>query len=114
MIDLFAILKLSALFGKKLYCFEVLYYNPSVCHFFLCVCKECPARLPLFKIRGTTNCNIKNTCTAVSCCVEVGKVGRTFEFVLDVDFCNQKFTVGIEKLVEEVSLNMFEYGKNIH
>lgn len=74
--------------------------------------KECPANLPLFKIRGTTNCNIKNTCTAVSCCVEVGKVGRTFEFMMDIDFCNQKFTVGIEKLVEEVSLNMFEYGKS--
>lgn len=68
--------------------------------------------MPLFKIRGTTNCNIKNTCTAVSCCVEVGKVGRTFEFMMDIDFCNQKFTVGIEKLVEEVSLNMFEYGKS--
>lgn len=74
--------------------------------------KECPANLPLFKIRGTNNCNIKNTCTAVSCCVEVGKVGRTFEFMMDIDFCNQKFTVGIEKLVEEVSLNMFEYGKS--
>lgn len=104
-------LKLSALFGKQLF----FHYKPSVCQcFFIFLRKECPARLPLFKIRGTTNCNIKNTCTAVSCCVEVGKVGRTFEFVLDVDFCNQKFTVGIEKLVEEVSLNMFEYGKNIH
>lgn len=48
----------------------------------------------------------------MSCCVEVGKVGRTFEFMMDIDFCNQKFTVGIEKLVEEVSLNMFEYGKS--
>eukprot|EP00105_Crassostrea_gigas_P044414 XP_019928562.1 PREDICTED: uncharacterized protein LOC105342368 [Crassostrea gigas] len=71
---------------------------------------ECPTKLSLFKIRGTTACNIKESCTAVSCCVEVGKLGRTFEVVLDIDFCNQKITFGIEKLTETLSLQMFEFG----
>lgn len=74
---------------------------------------ECPTKLSLFKIRGTTACNIKESCTAVSCCVEVGKLGRTFEVVLDIDFCNQKITFGIEKLTETLSLQMFEFGKYI-
>lgn len=33
--------------------------------------------------------------------------------VLDIDFCNQKITFGIEKLTETLSLQMFEFGKNI-
>lgn len=74
---------------------------------------ECPTKLSLFKIRGTTACNIKESCTAVSCCVEVGKLGRTFEVVLDIDFCNQKITFEIEKLTETLSLQMFEFGKYI-
>ncbi|XP_062593831.1 uncharacterized protein LOC134255325, partial [Saccostrea cucullata] len=72
---------------------------------------DCPAKMSLPTIRGTTACYIKNTCTAIKCCVEVGKVSRTFEIELDIDFCNQKLTFGIEKLTETVSLQGFEYGK---
>lgn len=72
---------------------------------------ECPTQLSLFKIRGTTSCNIKESCTAVSCCIEVGKIGRTFEVELDVDFCNQKMSFGIERLTETLSLQLFEFGQ---
>ncbi|XP_062579219.1 uncharacterized protein LOC134241150, partial [Saccostrea cucullata] len=72
---------------------------------------DCPAKMSLPKIRGTTACYIKNTCTAIKCCLEVGKVSRTFEIELDIDFCNQKLTFGIEKLTETVTLQGFEYGK---
>jgi hypothetical protein len=71
---------------------------------------DCPVSLSLPKIRGTTVCHITKTCTAISCCVEVGKVSRTFELQLDIDFCNQKLTFGIEKLTETISLQGFEYG----
>lgn len=71
---------------------------------------ECPVNLVLPKIRGTTACHIKKTCTAIRCCVEVGKVSRAFEVELDIDFCNQKLTFGIEKLTETISLQGFEYG----
>lgn len=49
---------------------------------------ECLIKLLLFKIRGIIVCNIKELCIVVSCCVEVGKLGRIFEVVLDIDFCN--------------------------
>lgn len=49
---------------------------------------ECLIKLLLFKIRGIIVCNIKELCIVVSCCVEVGKLGRMFEVVLDIDFCN--------------------------
>ena len=78
--------------------------------FYIIFFTECPANLALPKIRGTTACHIKNTCTAIQCCVEVGKVGRSFEVELDIDFCNQKLTFGVEKLTETLSLQGFEYG----
>uniref|UniRef100_K1PXP9 Uncharacterized protein n=1 Tax=Magallana gigas TaxID=29159 RepID=K1PXP9_MAGGI len=72
---------------------------------------ECPANIDLPKLRGTTACHIKNTCTAIKCCVEVGRVSRTFEVELDIDFCNQKLTFAVEKLTDTISLQGFEYGK---
>lgn len=72
---------------------------------------ECPANIDLPKLRGTTACHIQNTCTAIRCCVEVGRVSRTFEIDLDIDFCNQKLTFAVEKLTDTISLQGFEYGK---
>ena len=37
-------------------------------------------------------------------------MGRSFEVELDIDFCNQKLTFGVEKLTETLSLQGFEYG----
>ncbi|XP_062616058.1 uncharacterized protein LOC134277763, partial [Saccostrea cucullata] len=71
---------------------------------------ECPVHIPISQLRGSASCNIKESCTAVSCCIEVGKIGRTFEVELDIDFCNQKITFGIEKLTESLSLQLFDFG----
>jgi len=55
---------------------------------------------------------IPSHCTAVDCCIDVDFLGRSFHAYLDLDTCNNQFTVGIEKLkLDPVSLLDYKFGR---
>ena len=43
--------------------------------------------------------------------MEVENLDQTFEVVLDLDFCNQKITFGVERLLQTEALKDFDFGE---
>lgn len=62
-------------------------------------------------LSGDLTCLIKDTCTSVSCCMDVNFLQRAFETYVTIDPCNYLLEVGIEKLYFNVSLNDFTFGR---
>lgn len=71
----------------------------------------CPSTIELLEIRDTVSCFVNNSCTSISCCVEVENLDQTFGVVLDLDFCNQRITFGVERLLQMEALKDFDFGK---
>ncbi|KAK3101942.1 hypothetical protein FSP39_007535 [Pinctada imbricata] len=68
----------------------------------------------LNSLGATTSCRITSECTEVECCMDVNKVGRSFNMYVYADVCNYKLTVGIEKLQLNYSLVDYSYGQSKH
>ncbi|KAK3102203.1 hypothetical protein FSP39_009587 [Pinctada imbricata] len=68
----------------------------------------------LNSLGATTSCRITSECTEVECCMDVNKVGRSFNMYVYADVCNYKLTVGIEKLQLNYSLVDYNYGQSKH
>ena len=62
-------------------------------------------------ISDYATCYVPDTCTSIDCCIEVTKIGRSFRTYVDVDTCNYKLTVEIDKIHLEYSLVDYEWGK---
>ncbi|XP_071145140.1 uncharacterized protein [Mytilus edulis] len=73
---------------------------------------ECLASISLPILPSTTKCHLFNSCTSISCCVEVPVLQRSFNMFLDLDACNLKLTVGIEKLNFVQMLFDYHWGMN--
>lgn len=43
--------------------------------------------------------------------MEVENLDQTFEVVLDLDFCNQRITFGVERLLQTEALKDFDFGE---
>jgi hypothetical protein len=53
--------------------------------FIFIIYTACPKNMTLPKIRGTVNCFIPDYCTGIECCVEVGKIGKSFKLYALLD-----------------------------
>lgn len=71
----------------------------------------CPSMPTFNDISSHASCYIPDTCTALDCCIEVDRIKRQLRTYIDIDTCNYKLTVGIEKLYLEYSLVDYQWGK---
>ena len=67
--------------------------------------------MTLPKIHSSVTCYIPDYCTGINCCVEVGKIGKSFNAYALLDGCNWKLSVGVEKRSFNISLTEYEWGK---
>lgn len=75
----------------------------------------CPSSPPLPALTGDITCYQKDTCTSVSCCVEVAKFDkRPLEVALDFNQCGNFLDVTVEKITTAVLLTDFKYGTITH
>jgi hypothetical protein len=71
----------------------------------------CQLVVDMDPITEPANCVIRDSCTAVSCCAEVGFLQQSFEVYMTLDPCTETIQVGIEKLNFNVSLSTITMGK---
>lgn len=55
-------------------------------------------------------CHLKSDCASVSCCLDETFIAKTFEVVFEIDDCEKKLFIGIEKLQFHVPLKDVEFG----
>ena len=82
-------------------------------HIYVTTVAACPSTIQLQEIRDTISCFVNSSCTSIACCVEVENLDQTFEVVLDLDFCNQRITFGVERLLQTEALKDFDFGEVI-
>ena len=75
---------------------------------------ECPltlkSPLPSLSTQPIT-CHVDTSCGSLRCCINVASLSTTFTTRLEVDPCNYKMTVAIEKLVFSKDLFDYEWGQ---
>ncbi|VDI38368.1 Hypothetical predicted protein [Mytilus galloprovincialis] len=71
-------------------------------------CDTLTSDLPL--LPGTTICDIHETCTSVSCCFSVDKIGQSFQASVDIDPCRSLLTVSIETFTVQKNLLDLQWG----
>ncbi|XP_052081234.1 uncharacterized protein LOC127719258 [Mytilus californianus] len=62
-------------------------------------------------LHDNMNCYIDQTCTAVQCCVDVTELGKALEIGINIDPCDFRLSVRIEKLSFDVTLFDYLWGK---
>ncbi|KAL5013968.1 hypothetical protein ScPMuIL_008238, partial [Solemya velum] len=72
--------------------------------------KECTKSVELPTLEGAYGCTISDSCTSVDCCLEVETIDRSFNVFVSIDGCNNKLSVGIEKLTFEKMLFDYQFG----
>ena len=78
---------------------------------FTCI-SDCPLNIPLTPLPAPVSCFIPSHCTAVDCCVDVDFLQRSFHAYIDLNTCDNMFTIGIEKLkIDPVNLTDYEFGE---
>ncbi|CAG2189963.1 unnamed protein product [Mytilus edulis] len=72
----------------------------------------CPksSDMTLPKIRGTVSCYVPDYCTGIDCCVDVGKIGKSFRIYALLDACNWKLSIGIEKRAFNFTIIDYKWG----
>lgn len=65
-------------------------------------------------ISDSVTCLIKDTCTSISCCMDVEFMKTSFEAYLALDACNYSLDIGIEKLSFHLSLNDITFGISLY
>ena len=58
-------------------------------------------------------CRLKSDCASMSCCLDESFIDRSFELFFEIDDCEKKIFIGIEKLRFHIPLHEFEFGKKI-
>ncbi|KAL3873935.1 hypothetical protein ACJMK2_037012, partial [Sinanodonta woodiana] len=72
---------------------------------------SCPAILKLPDLPGKVACNLFNTCTSLECCVQVPFIKRNVQFMVLIDTCQLRLTLGIENLSVNISLLDYQWGQ---
>ena len=79
-------------------------------HLRIFVWTDCQMDVLTSPITDSVTCLIKDTCTAVSCCMDIDFLQRSFETYITVEACNHWIQVGIEKLSFNISMDDLSYG----
>ncbi|XP_071123195.1 uncharacterized protein [Mytilus edulis] len=73
--------------------------------------KDCPVNMTLPRIHSSITCHLSELCTGIKCCIEVGKIKKTFNVFIILDYCLMQLSVGIERKSFEISLLQYKWGK---
>ena len=79
-----------------------------------CYISECgkfPLSLP--KLPDFAVGALKDSCTAIDCCVDVSWLRRTLQMGFNIDFCDFSISGNLEKLTFRINVIGFEYSKYI-
>lgn len=68
----------------------------------------------LVSLGAKTRCAISDSCAHVQCCMQSDTIQETLDAYVDVDMCNGKISVGIEKFFWSDRLLSFDYGTIKH
>lgn len=71
---------------------------------------DCPASLliSLPVISGPLTCNLGSSCSVLTCCVYAEPLSKHVTTVLNLDFCNDKMTVGIDRFSRDIRLSTYQ------
>ena len=78
--------------------------------YLLTVCIE-PSNLP--PLKEHISCQITDKCTEIQCCLLVERFRLSLNVLLEIDTCNNKFIVGVDKFIQSISLLSLEYGNTV-
>ncbi|CAG2252210.1 unnamed protein product [Mytilus edulis] len=56
-------------------------------------------------------CKLKSDCAAINCCLDEVFINKTFEVFFEINHCERKIYIGIEKLKFYIPLHDFEFDK---
>ena len=98
-------------FHITLYFIAVQYTMSFICHIFpFLACTTVPkTELPPMN-NSAIRCHLLTSCTEVQCCVKADNVNRTFEAKLNLDPCQQRMTVVLERLEVTMDLLSYQWG----
>jgi hypothetical protein len=72
---------------------------------------ECDQALTLPALPDSAVCILEDTCTGVTCCINVDFLHKTFSAFVELDACNHSLKFGIEKIQEQINLFDYSFGK---
>ncbi|XP_052806223.1 uncharacterized protein LOC128235441 [Mya arenaria] len=73
----------------------------------------CPAPTSngcLLKTTEAVQCALSETCLRADCCIHSKRIATSFQFAYDIDICNFKAKIQIEKLVHTLDLFTYDFG----
>ena len=70
-----------------------------------------PIQLPAISPSIPVTCNLMDTCTGVTCCLDIAELSLSVNFYIMLDACDYEFSVGIENLPYKKTLLSYEFGK---
>lgn len=70
----------------------------------------CGTNLKLPTLSPNLACRLSHLCTGVQCCLHIPILERLIEAHAFLDVCNYKLSIGLEKLV--LNISMFDYNYN--
>ena len=72
---------------------------------------DCPAtlRISLPVVSGPLTCNLGSSCSLLTCCLYAEPLAKHVTMFLNLDFCHDKMTVGIDRFSEEMRLSTYQY-----
>ncbi|VDI11129.1 Hypothetical predicted protein, partial [Mytilus galloprovincialis] len=73
--------------------------------------QDCPVNMTLPRIHSSITCHLSELCTGIKCCIEVGKIKKTFNVFIILDYCLMQLSVGIERKSFEISLLQYKWGQ---
>ncbi|XP_076089891.1 uncharacterized protein LOC143061777 [Mytilus galloprovincialis] len=73
--------------------------------------KECSDTDVVTNSTNPMTCRLKSDCAAISCCLDEDFISKTFEVFFEIDDCERKIYIGIEKLKFYIPLHDFEFDK---
>ena len=88
---------------KQCFCFLIYYHNfiPSAC----------PLEVRVPSLTGPVSCTLSSKCSGISCCMESARINRVFRYILNIDPCSMKLTFGIEKMLFDLPLLDYVWGR---
>ncbi|XP_060596420.1 uncharacterized protein LOC132750448 [Ruditapes philippinarum] len=75
---------------------------------------ECSEYLLVESDLGPVSCHLSSSCMSLECCINTTALPRSIHAFFQINACDEKLTVGIEKFTFETSLVDYDFGTKEH
>ncbi|WAR05129.1 hypothetical protein MAR_020498 [Mya arenaria] len=72
---------------------------------------DCSVDVGLPNLQRNTSCNFDTTCSSFSCCVDIEYIKKMFELRFEIDSCEQRVTIGMERINVYRTFSELKFGK---